>query len=543
MAAQHQVTLGLDFGTESVRAVLLGTDGIQHASAVSRYRHGQLTMRLPGLGPALPERFALQHPEDWLESAREAIVGALMSVRLKTSSVIGIGVDFTSCTVLPARADGTPMCLLDTFRDRPHAWPKLWKHHGALTQTDDLNEVAQDAAVPWLARYGGQIGLEWLFPKMLETFDADPELFAATDLFIEAGDWVVWQLTGASLPDLVRSTCQAGYKACWSAAEGYPSESFLDAVRLGFADAALTRLPGQHLAPGSRAGVLSTEGAERLGLKAGVPVATATIDAHAAVPGVGASEPGTLVMVLGTSACHMLNAAEMKLVPGIAGIVQDGILPGFVGYEMGQAAVGDAFAWLARFTDRSLDRLSTEASVLPPGAHGVRCLDWFNGCRTPYMDGSLKGVVHGLTLQTTPAHLYRAIAEGTAHGLRWIVELLQSHNLPIQRIVATGGLPHRVRFLVQIYADTLGMPIEIHPSQHTSALGAAILGAVAAGPEHGGYADIHSATQAMSAPIGTCLEPRPQATRAYHALYAEYRELAEATISGAHAAATSQDSD
>jgi L-ribulokinase len=514
----------LDFGTESVRALLVDLRGREHASAVAHYRHGQIIDSLPGSTKKLPPHYALQHPQDWIDSAAKATRTALRAAKAKAADVLGIGVDFTSCTMLPALRDGTPLCLVERFAREPLAWPKLWKHHGAQAQTDRINQVARERGEKFLARYGGAIGLEWFFPKMLETLEHAPRVFQAAEVWLEAGDWFVWQLVGGEAASLPRSTCQAGYKGMWSADDGYPSEDFLRAVHPQFARVVTEKMPGRLLAPGVAAGGLNPTMAKRLGLSVGTPVSAAIIDAHAGVPGAGAAEPGTFVMVLGTSSCHMLNSVEERFVPGVAGIVRDGILPGFAGYETGQAAVGDAFDWLRRLTgQRDLRALSQSAAALAPGADGVLCLDWLNGCRTPLMDGSLTGAFTGLTLHHSPAHLYRALLEASAFGVRWIVELLREHGVPVERFVATGGLPHHNPLVVEVYADVLGAPVTVHPCKHGPALGAAILGALAAGAFASPNAAIRAMATAKSAPV---IKPKPKHRAAYDALYARYRELA-----------------
>ena len=519
-----RVALGLDFGTESVRALLVDLRGREVGAATARYPHGQIIETLPGSREKLPPHYALQHPQDWIDSAAKAVRAALRAAKLSNETVIGIGVDFTSCTMLPALSDGTPLCLREEFAREPLAWPKLWKHHGAQAQTDRINTIARERNEKFLARYGGTIGLEWFFPKMLETLEHAPRVFEAAEVWIEGGDWFVWQLVGGEAATLPRSTCQAGYKGMWSATEGYPSEDFLRAVHPKFGRVVIDKMPGRLLAPGVAAGGLTPAMAKKLGLRAGVPVSAAIIDAHAGVPGAGAAEPGTFVMVLGTSSCHMLNSTEERFVPGVAGIVRDGILPGMVGYETGQAAVGDAFDWLRRLCgQRDFSALSREAAALPPGAEGVLCMDWFNGCRTPLMDGALTGAFTGLTLHHTPAHLYRALLEASACGVRWIVELLREHGVPVKKFVATGGLPHHNPLVVEVYADVLGSPIAVHPSKHGPALGAAILGALAAGAFPSPTTAIRAMATAKSAPV---IKPNRRHRAAYDQLYREYRALA-----------------
>lgn len=529
--ASVPVSLGLDFGTESVRAVLIDADGHQCGVGSHGFCHGQLTTTLPGTSDKLPDRYALQSPGDWIDSASIATREAIATSGIDVSRIVGIGVDFTSCTMLPTFRDATPLCEDPRFAGIALAWPKLWKHHGAIDQTDRMNRIATDRDESFLQRYGGTIGLEWFFPKLLETIDHAPEIAAAAEVWLEAGDWFVWKLVGCSAEQLPRSTCQAGYKALWSAEGGYASPDYLQAVHPQLAEAVQSRMPGLMLSPGQCAGTLCPAMAERLGLPAGIAVSAATIDAHAAVPGVGAGEPGTMVMVLGTSSCHMLNAIDGKPVTGVAGIVDGGILPGMFGYETGQAAVGDAFAWLLKLLNLdSFEQLTSDAMALPPGADGVLCLDWMNGCRTPLMDGKVKGAFTGLSLATTPAHLYRALLEASAFGVRWIVDVLRDGGVAVDKFIATGGLPHHNPDVVQIYADVLGSSIEIHPSQQGPAVGSAVLGMVAAGKERSGFANVTEASHWMAAipdDKKRNVVPRTSHRDAYEAMYDRYRRLAQ----------------
>ena len=529
MSAADKIGLGLDFGTESVRALLVDLQGNERASAVAAYENGQITEHLPGLGEKLPPNFALQNPQDWIDSAVVAVQVAIEHAGLKGNEVIGIGVDFTSCTMLPTKRDGTPLCLIGELATNKFAWPKLWKHHGAQSQTERINQLARERNEPWLDRYGGIIGLEWFFPKVLETLEEAPEIYDAADVWLEAGDWFVWQLVGCDAAELPRSTCQAGYKAMWNSNDGYPSSDFFAALHPKLANVVSEKMPGRMLAPGESAGMLSAEISNQFGLTAPVPVSAATIDAHSGVPGAGAAEPGTLVMVMGTSSCHMLNSTEENLVPGVAGVVDGGILPGLFGYETGQAAVGDAFDWLRQLVgEQNFDKLTELASSLPPGADGVRCVDWMNGCRTPLMDGSLRGAFTGLTLGHGSHHMYRALMEASAFGVRWIVELLRENGVPVNQFVATGGLPHHNPLLVQIYADVLGESISVHPSEQGPALGAAILGVLAAGSEASSFSSPSDAIAAMAGgKESIVVSPDQDAHNAYANVYAEYRRLAD----------------
>lgn len=545
--------LGLDFGTESVRAVVVDRGGVVRGSGEGRYAHGQMVgacesvMRV--FGRALPGQWALQHPGDWIDAAGDAVRAAARIAG--RADIAGIGVDFTSCTMLPCRLNGSPLCLdpgapvvgraiaeqpLSRLAVRPHSWPKLWKHHGAHDQAERITRMARARGEVWLDRYGGSVGLEWLFPKMLEVIEEDAEAASAAEVWLEGGDWLVWQLIGSpwlaggegtSVSELPRSTCQAGYKALWSREGGYPSREFLSAVHPGLAEAAQRRMPGRHVAPGVGVGELCEAMGARLGVRAGVPVSAAIIDAHAGVPGAGVAAPGEMVLVMGTSGCHMLLSEHEARIPGVAGIVKDGIVPGYYGIETGQAAMGDAFEFVRRLTGaRGFEELEAAAAAVAPGAEGVVCVDWFNGCRTPLMDGSLRGAFVGLTLHHDAAHLYRAALEGSAFGLRWIVETLRGAGVRVERFVATGGLPSRSPLFMKIVASVLESPVAIADVERGPALGAAILGALAAGRAGGGFEDIGEAVGAMGGGHRV-VESMGEWVGVYDDAYAKYREAAE----------------
>jgi L-ribulokinase len=522
-------SIGLDFGTESARAVVVDIAGGRMAGQAScDFEHGVIDRALPGGSEKLPVDYALQHPVDWLKSAGAACRAAMKLAEVSPDDVVGLGVDFTSCTMLPTLADGTPLCMLEAFKKMPLAWPKLWKHHGAKAQADRINQVARERGEPWLGRYGGVVSLEWFFPKVVETLEHAPHVYEAADVWLEAGDWLVWQLTSGPFPackasQLVRSTCQAGYKAMWNRETGYPSREFFAAVHPKLADVVATKMPGRLLTPGERAGELTEPAAELLGLRVGTPVAVAIIDAHAGVPGSGVADDSTMVLVLGTSACHMMNSRAERLVPGICGVVDGGILPGYFGYETGQASVGDAFAWVTRTFGVTHEEMNRKAALLTPGSGGVLALDWLNGCRTPLMDARRSGGFIGITLNTQPEQMYRAMLEATAMGMKWIVDTLKEAGVPVERYVAGGGLPARSPLLMQICADVLDAEIRLAGSEQSVALGAAILGCMAAGS----YATIEEAVRAM-ARLRDDLVYRPgPARKAYAELYPLYRSLGE----------------
>ena len=521
-ANEKRYAIGLDYGTESARAVLADVaDGTVVATAVADYAHGVMDRELPD-GTPLGHEWALQYPQDYLDALESTVRAVLADAGATAEQVVGIGVDFTACTILPTDETNTPLCMSDRFASTPNAWVKLWKHHAAQSQADRINDLAMDRGEKWLKVYGHRLSSEWVLPKVLQIIEESPEVYDAAASIVEAGDWLVQQLTG----ERVRSSCNAGYKACYVKGEGFPSSEFLyDA-----------RMTGDILAPGDRAGGLTPEWAERLGLRAGTAVATEIIDAHAAVPGCGVSGQDEMVLVMGTSTCHMLMSNERAFVPGVGGVIEDGILPGFYGYEAGQSAVGDHFAWAVRqgLPDdyraeaeqpglSAHDVLTERAASQRPGQHGLIALDWWNGNRSILMDADLSGLLIGYSLATRPEDIYRALIEATAYGTRVIVEEVERHGVKVRELVACGGLVQN-DMLMQIYADVLDRPIRVAEAQYTSALGAAILGAVAAG-QNGGYLSIGDATARMVKPPSSEYAPNREAAHTYARLYGEYLAL------------------
>jgi L-ribulokinase len=420
------------------------------------------------------------------------------------------------------------------FAGEPNAWPKLWKHHASQPQATRVTDVAAARGETWLARYGGRISSEWMLPKALQMLEESPAVFAAADLIVEGGDWVVWQLTG----QFARNACAAGYKGLWHKREGYPSDAYLRALHPGLDGFYASKGGGQAVvAPGAKVGTLTAEWATRLGLAPTTAVGAALIDAHAGVLGSGATTPGALMLILGTSTCHLVIAEREELVPGVAGVVEDGIVAGMFAYEAGQAAVGDSFAWFvdtlasadvqAEAARRQLsahDVLSERAAGLRPGETGLVALDWWNGNRSTLVDAELSGLLVGATLATRPEHIYRALIESTAFGTRVIADALRAGGVPVTRVVAGGGLT-RNRLLMQIYADVLGIEIEVAGASQASALGAAMLGAVAAGTDAGGYASVEEAAAAMAPTPTERYQCDPAAHARYDAVYTLYCEL------------------
>lgn len=530
---ENLYVLGIDYGTESGRVVLVDiqTGELTRQQVVS-YPHGVLTEKLPTGNIALGKESALQVPSDYLAVLYRAVPALLKESGIQKDQVIGIGVDFTSSTILPVTGDFTPLCEVEEFKDRPHAYVKLWKHHAAEPEAQKLNALAKGDA--WIQRYGGIISAEWMIPKIMEVVEKDPEAFEATDLYMEAADWVTAKLTG----QFVRNSCSAGYKGMWHKADGYVEAEFLKQLEPQLETIYETKLRGEVRSLGEKAGNLTKEIADLLGLQEGIAVAVGIIDAHAALPGVGVSEPGTMVMVMGTSTCHLLLSEKEALVPGISGVVEDGILPGYFAYEAGQAAVGDLFAW---FVDHQIpayikqqaeekgisvhEYLSASAAELSPGESGLISLDWHNGSRTPWVNMSLSGVVAGQKLSTRPAEIYRSYLEATAFGTRVIVELFEAHGITIEKLVATGGIPKKNPLLMQIYADVLQREVAVNLNSQAPALGAAILGAIAAGEEGGGYGSVEEAIHRMSSDQMIVYYPNKENKAAYDSLFNYYQRL------------------
>jgi L-ribulokinase len=523
------LTLGIDYGTASGRVLVLDVlDGAELAAVEVPYPNGVIEEMLPGSSERLAPDWALQHPADYIEVIERGIPQALSRAGVDGARVIGLGLDVTSCTMLPVNADGTPLGMTERWASHPHAWTKLWKHHAAQPQADRLTAVAQERGESFLARYGGRISSEWCFPKLLEIFEEDREVYDATDGFIEATDWIVWQLTGNE----IRCSCATSYKAFWSPEEGFPSAAYFDAVADGFSGA-LSRL-GSHFAPlGTSAGYINAELARRLGLPGDVAVAVGNVDSFVSFPGAGVESPGTLVTVVGTSICDMVVHPDQVLLPGITGVVRDGILPGLYGYEAGQPAVGDMLGWYVgellgtEPPDRGTrhDELEHEAGQLEPGASGLVALNWWNGNRSILADADLSGVIVGLTLSSTQAEIYRALLESIAFAARRIVDNFVDHGLMIDRIVACGGIAEKSPVLMQLFADITGRPVEVPASPQIPARGSAMFGAVAAGSAAGGFASISEAVSKLTPEVAASYWPDHSASGVYEQINHIYRRL------------------
>ncbi|HUI41773.1 MAG TPA: ribulokinase, partial [Terriglobia bacterium] len=526
--------IGIDYGTESGRVVVARVrNGELAGQAVVPYPDGVIDERLPG-GARLEPDWALQNPRDYLRVVEHGVPRALKEAGVKAEQVIGLGTDFTASSPLPALADGTPLCFVPKYRKHPHAWVKLWKHHAAQAEANRINEVGRERNEDFIRIYGGRYSSEWFFSKLLQILDEAPAVYHASERFIEAADWIVWQLTGEEK----RNTCTAGYKAMWVKGRGFPSPDFFCAVKPGF-ETALAKLSETYYPLGVRAGGLTAEWARKTGLKAGTPVSIGNVDAHVAVPACTVTGPGSMVMIMGTSICHLLLGTERQMVEGMCGTVEDGVVPGLWGYEAGQSAVGDIFAWFFEhgvpdYIQREARKLKVpvtevlerRAAALKPGASGLLALDWWNGNRSILVDVDLSGVILGLTLASRAEETYRALIEATAYGTRQIIEAFNAKGIAVKELVACGGLPERNPLLMQIYADVTGLEIKLaNPLMTCSALGSAMHGAVAAGLEAGGYATIFDAAQRMAHVQRKSYRPNAARHEVYNLLFKEYQTL------------------
>lgn len=527
----EKYTIGIDFGTLSGRCLLVEAEsGKEVAASVYEYPHGVIEGRLPG-GEKLSIDWYLQYPKDYLEVLENTVGKTLDKAGVKPEQVIGVGIDFTACTMLPAAEDGTPLCMMEEYESDPNAYVKLWKHHSAQPQADRMTEIALERKEDFMKRYGGRISSEWMLPKILQTLEESPGVYHDTYTFLEAGDWIVWQLTGK----LMRNSCAAGAKSLWHKRNGFPSKEYFKAVHPGLENVVEDKLKGPVVSIGKRAGLLTKEGAALTGLPEGTPVAVAHLDAHGATIGAKVVSEGKMLVMIGTSSCHELMCREEKEVEGICGYVEDGIVPGYFGYEAGQSCVGDHFSWFVhncvpaayeKEAERAgcsiyeyLDRLASARKV---GESGLIALDWWNGNRSVLADGELSGLLIGCTLQTKPEDIYRALIEATAFGTRKIIETFAEYGVPVDEIIMAGGIARKNPFIMQTYADVTGRTIQIAGSEQNAALSSAIWAALAAGSENGGYDDVALAAERMGKLQGTAYIPDPEKKRRYDVLYKEY---------------------
>ena len=523
-------SIGIDFGTLSARAILVDvSNGNVLASEEFVYPHGVLDSTLPD-GTELDTNSAFQHPKDYLDALEHTVKGVMQTSGVCPADVVGLGIDFTACTMLAVDASNTPLCFYDAFRGQPHAYAKLWKHPAPQPEADEINRLAIENNQEWLGIYGGKISSEWLFPKMLETLHKAPEVFHHTAYFVEAGDWLTWILTGKQ----VRSSCMSGFKGMWNKKTGYPAKDFLKKIAFEFENIAETKLAGEILPTGSKAGTLNEYGCKLTGLLPRTAVAVPIIDAHASLPAAGIAESGKLMLILGTSSCQIILDQEDREVHGISGRVTDGVYPGYVAYESGQAAVGDSFDWYIKncvpysYAEKAKEEgkniftyITEKADALPIGKSGLVALDWWNGNRVPYADGDLTGGIIGFTLSTRPEEIYRAILESTAFGTKAICDIYENSGIVISEVYASGGISQKNKFMMQMYADVLGKPIRVPNISQAGAMGSAIFAAYAGGT----YDSISQAVNTMVNVEETIYIPNLENTEKYAPLYRKYLKI------------------
>ncbi len=524
-------TVGVDFGTLSARALLVNAStGEEIAEAAMDYPHGVMSERLARTGAPLPPNYALQDPADYLAALAYVVPAVLARGGVAPAEVVGLGIDFTCCTLLSVDGAGVPLCEKERFAETPLAYALLWKHHAATPYAHRLTALAQKRGEDFLARCGGKIDEEWALPKLWQVLCEAPEVCEAATHFVEAGDWIVWRLTGT----LRRAYQFAAYKAHFETGKGYPSADFLAAADPRLADLAQKKLQGTLYPAAAKAGTLCAEMAETLGLCEGTAVAVAQPDGHCAALALGLRHPGDMLAVLGTSGCFMTVNDQRKDVPGICGRVRDGILPGLFGYEAGLCCLGDHFAYAAErltspaYVEEARERgcsmlqlLLEKAARKRPGESGVLALNWFNGNRSILVNGNLSGAFVGLTLCTAPEDLMRALVEAVCFGARNIVENFEANGVNIRRIVASGGIAHKSPFVMQTLADILGRELTVTQTAQAPALSSAIAAAVAAGT----YPDLDTAIGAMRSPVLRTYTPNGENFEVYTALYHEYKTL------------------
>jgi len=524
-------TIGIDFGTLSARAVLLDLEKGNEV-AVSEYKYPHAVMSDNINGVKLDENSAFQHPQDYIEALSYTTKDVVKQAHIKVEQVVGIGVDFTGCTMLPVDADFKPLCMQDEFKNNPMAYVKLWKHHSAQPQADYITEMAEKSNEKWLTTYGGKVSSEWLFPKILETVEKAPEVYECTEYFVEAGDWIIWFLTG----NTIRNCCMAGFKGSWTPKDGYPSNDFLKNLNPKLDNIVETKLRGEVKAVGTVAGTVTKYGAELTGLSEGTVVAVPCLDAHAGLPAGGIAKPGQMMLIIGTSGCHIMLDKKDVDVPGTCGKVEGGLFPDYSVYESGQCCIGDMFDWFVKNcvpfsykenADRLgisvFDYLEQLAEKIPAGENKILALDWWNGNRTPYVDNNLTGAMFGFTLGTKPEEMYRALIESAAFGTKVIFDLYEKYGVEVKEVYASGGISLKNKLLMQIYSDVTGKEIKVADCKQGGAVGSAMFAAYASGE----FETVEEAVKALSKECKVVYKPNLENTEKYKKLYDKYVKLSE----------------
>ncbi len=535
MSGKKKYTIGINFGADSVTALLIDvSNGKEAALSNYTYLNGIIADRLPNTDIELDEGWALQHPRDYINALKRTVPKLLKDSQIEPSQVIGIGTAFVGSTLIPTTADGTPMALIEDYADDPHAWPKHCQHQAAQEKAQRLTQLAVDRFETFVDRYGGKINPDWFFPKVWEIYDDSSSIYNAADRLIEASDWIVWQLTGVES----RNICAAGYKALWSKSEGFPLETFFSAMDPDLANIIDNKMKREITPLGEQVGVLTEEAAQWMKLEPGTPVSSGILSNHAAVPAATVAEPGKMAIVLGSEFFHMILSKKEYRVPGMCGMVEDGVIPGLFAYEACQTGGSDHLSWFmnntvpesyikqARYNNISISQLLEEkAAALKPAESGLVALDWWAGNRSILVDSNLTGLILGFSLATKPEEIYRAVLEATAFGTRKIFETFIASGVPINEIIIAGGESISNKLLLNILANVTRTEIKIAKSQNPSALGAAIYAAVAAGEARGGYSTIQDASNKMAQLSNKTYIPNNNDKKTYNRLYSEYTLL------------------
>jgi len=533
--------IGLDFGTNSCRSLIVDlSDGAELASHVFPYPSGQAGVLIDPKEPNL----ARQNPQDYIDGIKETITEAISGAQKENpefdaANIIGIGIDTTGSSPMPVNGEGTPLCFLPEFKDNLNAMVWLWKDHTGHSEATQITSLAKKMRPEYLSKIGGTYSSEWFWSKVLHCYNTAPDVFNAAESFVEICDWIPAVLTGEINPKKIkRSICAAGHKAMYNESwDGLPDKEFLSSLSPAIADLR-DKLYEKAFPSDQLAGKLSNDWAAALGLKPRIAIAVGAFDAHMGAVGAGV-KPGTLVKILGTSTCDIMvapNDKKLSDIPGVCGIVDGSVMPGYFGIEAGQSAVGDIFLWFVnnlvpekygKTVDEKFENLLIEAEKQKVGEHGLLALDWNNGNRTILVDVRLSGLLLGQTLHTEPHEIYRALIEATAFGALTIINRIEEYGVPVKEIVNCGGLASKNPFLMQVYADITGRPMKVSRSEQTPALGAAIFGAMAAGKEISGFSSLLDAQNAMT---GTkdVFEPIPSNHSVYKKLYVLYKQLHDA---------------
>lgn len=527
--------IGLDFGTLSCRAVLVRVkDGYEISSSVCNYPNGVMSSQLMNTGINLKKNWALENPDDYIISLQKTIPEVIHTASISPTQVIGIGVDFTSCTILPVDKSGLPLSDMEHFKNRPHAYAKLWKHHAAQYEADKINKTLRYSEFLKKYHIDSKVSSELFAPKVMQILDEDPEVYDKADYIMEAGDWITFILTGSTK----RSISMASYKAWWSEENGYPERVFwelLDSRMGNFAD---DKLQGEICKIGEPIGYLNKRWADTLGLAEGTAVAPSIIDSHAGVPGSGICKNGQVMLVVGTSSVIIGMSDTPYSGAGIIGSIQGTILPHSYAIESGIAAVGDSLSWfISNYVPNSyiieaqqngisvFDLLSNKATSIKKSE--IVILDWLSGNKTPYIDSSLKSGCYGISLDTKPEEIYKAIVEGSAFGTKRILSIMEEFGYAIEQVIVSGGISRKSPLFMQIYADVLNRDLYVSNSTQTAALGSAIYAAVAAGNTEGGYNSMNEAVSKMTTVNAASYTPNIENRENYNSLYNEYCKMSD----------------